>query len=166
MITQYPPSLPDNLCVFIALAQSNALREGRDVMNCVREVHELYGEWVRYCYNNSITKYCISNIDDFNGFHLLDLSILESYFDVSVNLYRLNPDKTVYSIHNSIHNHSSEIHLNMFHEHVNLITNIESFAKKYVCNICDTLFSHQGHLNVHKRICSKKSKHVFKVFFL
>ena len=56
-------------------------------MNCVREVHELYGEWVRYCYNNSITKYCISNIDDFNGFDLLDLSFLESCFDVSVNLY-------------------------------------------------------------------------------
>ena len=121
--------MPDNLCVFIALAQSNSLREGHNVINCVREVHEMYEEWVRYCYHNSISKYCISNINDFNDFDLLDLLILESCFDISINLYRLHPDKTVYSIHNSIHNHPSESHLNVFHEHVSLITIIELFTK-------------------------------------
>ena len=55
----------------------------------------------------------------------------------------------------------TKIYMNMFQNHLSLITDIQMFSKQYIGNRCDTLFSQMQNLNKHQSKCDGNVEYAY-----
>jgi hypothetical protein len=74
--------------------------------------------------------------------------LLEKLFKIDVNIFTLNEDKTVTPIYKSVQLFSKNgevMNLNLYDQHLSLITNLALYSKKYNCLECKKKFKQTLH---------------------
>ena len=138
-------------CVFIALGHFHH-PNSRWLQTRVKDY---YHDWNMYCQNNGI---CAINRDVSPRIELSDVYSFEQCFKINVNIFQLNPDMSATSIYKSTSDFPQIMNLNLHDKHVNLITDLEKYAKAYACIYCDTLCKSPFLLRRHQSTCSDKTK--------
>ena len=55
----------------------------------------------------------------------------------------------------------SKIYLNVYQNHLSLITDYKMYSKQYICNCCEKVFAEIWNLNRHQSNCDFTVKYVF-----
>lgn len=87
----------------------------------------------------------------FNGVGVHELDTLEKIFKTSIDIFRLNEDRTVSPIHLSLSRYSNKVTLNGFRNHLSYVKNSVRYCQNFRCRGCDYLFSHIHHLRRHEK---------------
>ena len=87
---------------------------------------------------------------------------LERCFETNINVFSLQPDKTVKSVFKSREqykksNKPDTMILNLYDNHLSYVTKFHSYAKKIECLLCGLLFSRRSKANELSIICDKLS---------
>ena len=93
------------------------------------------------------------NPKDFKGVELTDFPQLEKYFEVQLFAMFLKEDGSAKTLVLSQSSFPSKIYLNVFQNHLSLITNHKMYSKQYICNRCDKVFAEMRNLNKHQSKC-------------
>ena len=177
IISEWPADITSGLCVFVALAlhyndREHMRRNGRQAAPldhparlCRRKLKELFYIWIEYCLQENVHKYSKSTFADYRGVDLDDLYLVEKCFEIRINVHHLNPDKSSYTVYCSTMEYEDTVHFNVYENHVNYIRNISMYSPKFVCNICERMFTTVANMVRHRRNCTRKSRHVFKTGF-
>ena len=91
------------------------------------------------------------NFDD--GVPLDDLPLVEDCFDVAINVYSLQEDKSAKVIRLTEKSTDNIVHLNLHERHFSYIKKFKSYAGKYQCLECNTFIKHVESLPKHKNGC-------------
>lgn len=91
---------------------------------------------------------------------------LERCFQVNVNVFSLQKDKTVKPVYKSREvfkkqNRPYTMNLNLFENHLSYIKRFHCYAKKVECLLFGRLFLKLSKLRIHERSCDKTTKLVF-----
>ena len=143
-----------NLCMFIALAYHKKHKYVKS-----RAVALMY-RWKEF-----IEGVKGEEVEDASTVEFSDLPEFEECFKIKVNVYELQPDATALSRYKSRANFEDEMNLNVYNNHVNLITNIEKFCNGYVCAYCNRLFRYPSRLRTHQSTCASKTRYLFRAGF-
>ena len=141
-------------CMFVALAYYRR-PQSRCTQRCAKDY---YHEWNTYCQDNGIIPF---NRDASSKIELSDLYLFEQCFKINVNVFQFNPDQSATSVYKSTNDFPQVMNLNLHDNHVNLITDIDKYAKAYACLYCDTLCKTPFLLRRHQSTCSDKTKLTF-----
>ena len=159
----------ENCCAFICLAQYRKLqmnREGKNKYNSSisfvkRQAKVLVKQWVSYCQENNIQGYRRSTPTNFPGLQWDHLAHFEDAFKVNVNVMEMSPDRSVQTVYKTVAEYEDTMHVNLYKDHFNLITNVKLYSRKFKCKHCMTLFKTNYLLMRHERTCSSMTKFVF-----
>ena len=135
----------DNLCLFRCLA----LHFGGSVHSLEREAARLKQRLEQHTsksYNEGVEVSMLANV--------------EIYFNIAINVYSLQEDKTANVIRLSKLDHEV-MHLNLYENHFSYIKRFKSFAKKYTCTICDRILNRACNLKAHAKLCSVESEEIY-----
>ena len=55
----------------------------------------------------------------------------------------------------------TKIYMNVYQNHLSLITDIQMYSKQYICNCCDKVFAEMWNLKKHQSKCDGTVKYVF-----
>ena len=132
----------DHLCFFrcLAIGKYKFTRH-----NCIQKAKELFRD---YC------KHFQVNPQDFKGVELTDFPQLEKYFEVQLFAMFLKEDGSAKTVFLSESSFPTKIYLNVFQNHLSLITDHKMYSKQYICNMCDKLFVRIQNLNKHQTKCN------------
>jgi hypothetical protein len=147
----------DNLCVFRCLA----LFLGEKRIEYF--VRLSYKKWRIYMLRENNKKLPL-NSRQFPGIQIPELFHFEKCFQVNVNVFALNSDKSGYLIYRSARNETNsdrEMMLNLNKNHLSYIMDFSGYAKKYGCAFCSKLFSSLWSMYRHLKSCSKGCKYVY-----
>ena len=135
----------DRLCMFRALAvhRNNSL----DVEHYVTE---LFSKWM--CYKKKSANFT------FEGVKIEEIPLFEETYDVNVNVYELNEDGSVISIFNSVGLRKETLYLNKYMNHVSLVNNFHTYAKKFACKLCQRHFNRRNKCTIHEQICDQMKR--------
>lgn len=137
----------DNLCAFRCLSYSL-------YGNCLKpSVYKLYRDWNKYT-GRKFNK----NPKLFKG---LDYSLIHDFqncFQINVFIFEKIKPNVVIPRYVSIEHHSRELNMNIYDNHLSLITDMEVYSTKYQCRKCSRLFNRSYNLKRHNKICFNKSK--------
>ena len=111
----------DNLCLFRYLA----LCFGADGNGFERLV---------LAYKEKLEEATGKNYDQ--GVGLDELEEVEDEFQISINIYSLQEDKSAEVVRISEKSYEKVMHLNLYDSHFSYITKFKSYAKKYQCPSC------------------------------
>ena len=73
----------------------------------------------------------------------------------------LKEDGTAETLYLSQSSFPTKIYLNVFKNHLSLITDIEMYSKQFICNRCDKLFVEMWNLNQHETKCDGTVEYAF-----
>ena len=146
----------DNCCAFVCLAQFRKLGKIKKTTNSglskVRlETKKLITQWREYCDANKIGGYPKVTTAAFPGLQMKHLEHFEECFKVQVNIYEMQPDKSVLSIVKSVADYPDVMHLNMFKDHLLLIKSFKLYAQKFKCKHCMAMFKKNHILMRHEK---------------
>ena len=129
----------DNLCFFRCLA----VCQGADRRWCKREAKRLFDDYCVYF-----------NIDsnDFVGVNSIDFVDLEDFFKINFIAYELDGN-VVNLVQRSQELYSELIKLNVWKNHLSLITDFEHYCGIYKCIHCDKLRNSNCHHYRHTKTC-------------
>ena len=172
-----PPSLPDyiknnryiialekdentvkrynnHLCFFRCLAIA---KFGKTHHNCNLKAKELFQV---YC------KHFQVNPQDFKGVELTDFPQLETFYETQLFAMFLKQDGSAKTLYLSQASFPTKIYLNVFENHLSLITESKRYSKQFICNRCDKLFVEMRNLKQHESKCDGTVKYVFLVVYI
>ena len=109
--------------------------------NCNKKAKELFNQ---YCQHFQV------NPQDFKGIELTDFPQLEKFFETQLFAMVLKEDGTAKTLFLSQSSFPTKIYLNVFQNHLSLITDIKMYSKQFICNRCDKLFTEMRNLKQHK----------------
>ena len=89
------------------------------------------------------------NPQDFKGIELTDFPQLETRL---FSMF-LKEDGSAHTLFLSQSSFPTKIYLNVFENHLSLITDHKMYSKQYICNRCDKVFAEMRHLNKHQSKC-------------
>ena len=136
----------DNLC-FLAIAKYKFTRH-----NCNRKAKELFNQ---YCEHFQV------NPQHFKGVELTDFPQLETYYESQLFVMFLKQDGSAKTIYLSQASFPSKIYLDIYENHLSLITDIKMYSKQYICNRCQKVFAEMWNFKKHKTKCDGTVKYVF-----
>ena len=143
----------DHLCFFRCLAIA---KFGKTRHNCNLKAKELFQV---YC------KHFQVNPQDFKGVELTDFPQLETFYETQLFAMFLKQDGSAKTLYLSQASFPTKIYLNVFENHLSLITDIKRYSKqficKFICNRCDKLFVEMRNLKQHESKCDGTVKYVF-----
>ena len=90
------------------------------------------------------------------------IPLLEHFFEIDVNIFTLNEDKSVTPIYKSVKLFSKNgevMNLNLYDQHLSLIINLALYSKKYNCPECKKCFKTNFALNQHIPHCEQVEKY-------
>ena len=125
---------------------------GKTRHNCNQKAKELFNQ---YC------KHFRVNPQDFKGVELTDFPQLETFYETQLFAMFLKEDGSAKTLYLSQASFPTKIYLNVFENHLSLITDIKMYSKQYICNRCDKLFVEVRNLNKHQSKCDGTVKYVF-----
>ena len=141
----------ENLCFFRCLAIG---KFGKTRHNCNRKAKELFDEYCDHFHTNP---------HQFQGVELDEFPELEKYFEVQLFAMFLKEDGSAKTLYLSQAWFPTKIYMNVYQNHLTLITDIQMYCKQYICNRCDTVFAEMWNLNKHQSKCDGTVKYVFLV---
>ena len=130
----------DHLCFFRCLAIG---KFGITYHNCNRKAKELFNQ---YCEHFQVKP------QDFKGIELTDFLQLEKFYEVQLFAMVLKEDGTAKTLYLSQSSYSTKIYLNVFKNHLSLITDIQ---------MCDKLFVEMWNLKQHETKCDGTVEYAF-----
>ena len=112
----------DSLCFFHCLAIG---KFGKTYHNCNQTAKELFQV---YCQHFRVKP------QDFEGVELDEFPELEKYFEVQLFAMFLKEDGSTKTLYLSQALSPTNIYVNMYRNHLSLITDIKVYSKQYICN--------------------------------
>lgn len=100
-------------------------------------------------------------IKDFQGVSINEIANVEECFSVNIDIFEINENEITKVIYKSPALFNNHMYLNVFENHLSYITNLNRYAKKYMCSLCKKHFKTCKKLNRHEKNCSIKTIHVF-----
>lgn len=137
----------DNLCVFRCLAFH--ITKSRRISRLTRL---LFRRWVSFTRNKT---------NPFPGIDLSDFPLFEKCFEINVNIFSLEPSGTTRSITTSLFRYSQTMNLNYYNGHLDYISKMTSYAKKYECRLCQKLFTSSCRCIRHERTCTLQTRYKY-----
>ena len=153
-----------HMCFFTALAQKRKMHLGALAYRNVRgDSVKLLEQWYNYLLARKGTNHTsFSDFrDEFQGVDLSDVAFLEECFEVSINMYELRASGECTLEYISTENYSQIINLNLYKNHLSLITNLDMYSNRFVCALCGKMFKKKYGLKKHNSSCLWKTKHRF-----
>ena len=95
------------------------------------------------------------------GVELDMLEEVETEFNITINVYALQEDKSAKVVRLSDRNDEDVMHLNIYENHFSYITKFEAFAKKFQCPTCSRLIRKSCHLKRHIKRCQVEIKEIY-----
>ena len=127
--------ISDHLCFFRCYAKNKKVK---DLERCTTTY---FNQWKKH-------KGLKGN---FCGIHLDDVSDLEFFFKVNITVFSLDECDVAESVYASSSHHSQTMYLNVYQNHLSLITRLEGFCRKFICNECSTIFNRADRYLRHTR---------------
>ena len=144
----------DNLCLFRCLA----MFFGGDCRKLERPTARYFKEIV----GESVSP------QNFGGVSLLDLYKIEDRLNININVFSISPklnnlsrpeDLVVEWVHRSREIYKRTMNLNLYKEHFSYILNLQSYAKSFVCDVCQQILPLLSKLKQHKKTCENAVKY-------
>ena len=156
--------LSTSMCFFNSLAQHNALKKNvdnttRTGLDIVGKVKTLYLKWSNFIRAGK-SKDCADSAcsaADFKGIHMDDIPYLEECFKISICIYSYTAEKTASLIYRPIVYQGDVLYLNIYLNHLMLITDIAAYCENFSCEECQRCFKTPSKLAQHSRICAQKT---------
>ena len=139
----------DHLCFFRCLA---IVKFGITYHNCNKKAKELFNQ---YCEHFQVDP------KDFKGVELTDFPQLEKFYEVQLFAMVLKEDGTAKTLYLSQSSFPTKIYLNVFKNHLSLITDIQMYSKQFICSRCDKLFAEMRNLKQHEPRCDGTVEYAF-----
>ena len=139
----------DHLCFFrcLAIGKFETTRH-----NCNKKAKELFDQ---YCEHFQVKP------QDFKGVELTDFPQLEKFFEIQLFAMVLKEDGTAKTLYLSQSSFPTKIYLNVFKNHLSLITDIQMYSKQYICNRCEKVFARMKNLKQHETKCDGTVEYAF-----
>ena len=137
----------DNLCFFRCLA----LHQGSTRSALVKPVKKLLATFLK-----------TASIKEFDGIYLEQLEDVSRIFNVPINVYTQNEERTTHLIFRSTLENGKVLNLNLFNDHFSYIQDLEKYSQSYRCRKCDKIWNHAGNFHRHVKSCSSGVKEYFK----
>ena len=137
------------LCFFRCLAIA---KFGKTYHNCNLKVKELFNQ---YCEHFRV------NPQDFKGVELIDFPQLETFYETQLFAMFLKQDGSAKILYLSQASFPTKIYLNLYENHLSLITDIKMYSKQFICNRCQKVFAEMRNLKQHESKCDANVKYVF-----
>ena len=131
----------DHLCFFRCLAIE---KFGKSYHNCNQKVKELFNQ---YCEHFQVDP------KEFKGIELTDFNQLEKFYETRLFAMFLKEDGSAKTLFLSQSSFPTKIYLNVFENHLSLITDHKMYSKQYICNRCEKLFNQMQNLKKHQSKC-------------
>ena len=139
----------DHLCFFHCLAIGKFEKTRH---NCNQKAKELFNQ---YCERFQVKP------QDFKGVELTDFPQLEKFYEIQLFAMVLKEDGTAKTLYLSQSSFPTKIYLNVFKNHLSLITDIQMYSKQYICNRCEKVFSRVQKLKQHEPRCDGTVEYAF-----
>jgi hypothetical protein len=153
--------LQKNMCFFSALAQSKCDTPNERVQASIfYRISALFDRWVDYC-STHLPNRVITSMEEYQGFLIDDIPHAEECYSVNINMLELHADGSACSRYHSMTKHDDTVYMNMYQNHISLITNVENYANRYVCQMCDRIFRRRSSMIRHSTTCGVRVKHKF-----
>ncbi len=123
-LLDFPSS--NSLCFFNCLAYHKGSRRNQ----VQRDGLKLFSTWAGDRWD----------VDDFPGVSCSDFDDLERLFQVNITVFSLQPDDRAHTIHASCSEYESTLYLNLWENHLSLVTKPDAFTSRYVCECCGRSF--------------------------
>lgn len=148
----------DNLCLFRCLAfhDTNSFANAFET-----RVKHKFAVWCEYMYKKKCIDVKNIDIKDFQGVSLNEISNVEECFNVNIDVFEIDEKEITKVVYKSPALFNSHMYLNIFENHLSYITNLNRYAKKYMCSLCKKHFKTCKKLHRHEKNCSIKTIHVF-----
>ena len=120
----------------------------------------------RYCETTAkrlFNDFCLHfqiSFQDFKGINLFDFPELEDYFQINFIVYELD-GTTTKLVQRSRELYSETMRLNVYENHLSLITDFEKYCHVFQCTKCNVLFNRNNNFNRHMKSCSGKVRETF-----
>ena len=142
-------SYKDHLCFFRCLAIA---KFGKAYHNCNQKAKDLFNQ---YCFHFRV------NPEEFKGVELSDFPQLEKYHETQLFAMFLKEDGSAKTLYLSQASFPKKIYLNVYQNHLSLITDHKMYSKQYICSHCDKLFPEMRNFMQHQPKCDFTVKYVF-----
>ena len=108
-----------------------------------------------------------SDIKLYSGLSMNEMPLIETLFQISIQVYRLCRRKKcekkerkvhVKFVRNSMKKNTRVMHLNLYHNHLSLIVDLKNYGELFVCKKCHKVFASHFNLKRHtniKKECTK-----------
>ena len=110
-------------------------------------------------FNNFCLHFQIS-FQDFKGINLFDFPELEDFFQINFIVSELD-GTTAKLVQKSRELYSKTMRLNVYENHLSLITDFEKYCHIFQCTKCNILFNRNNNLIQHMKSCSGKVRETF-----
>ena len=141
----------DHLCFFhcLAIGKYKFTRH-----NCNRKAKELFQECCKHFQVKAKT---------FEGVELDEFPELEKYFEIQLFAMFLKENGSAETLYLSQASFPAKIYMNVYKNHLSLITDIKMYSKQYICNRCGKLFTRMLDSKRHQSKCDGTAKYFFLV---
>ena len=139
----------DHLCFFHCLAIGKFAKTRH---NCNLKAKD---------HSNQYCEHFEVNPQDFKGVKLIDFPQLETFYETQLFATLLKEDGSVEAIYLSQASFPTKIYLNLYQNHLSLITDIKMYSKQFICNRCQKVFAEMWNLKQHETKCDANVKYVF-----
>lgn len=134
----------DSFCAFRAIAAHRNLKQGRRVW------YQLETETSTLCQLWSHSNLALHELPEF-----------EELFGLRVDIYSLDEDDAVYPRYLSTRKTGDPVVLNLFKDHLSLVTNVNGYLGKFKCASCERHFSRLRYLKQHQGRCARATRMEF-----
>ena len=149
----------EQCCLFVCLSQF--LEPNKRACNHRMSVRGLLHRWLVYCQQRQIKGYEQADPAKFPGVEWKDLPHFEDCYQLNVCILELKADNSSENRLTSGSKYKQTMYLNVWENHLSLITAIHQYSRKYTCNYCMRMFKTYWLLTRHQKTCSKQSSLVF-----
>ena len=125
---------------------------GKTRHNCNLKAKELFDQ---YCEHFGVSP------QDFKGVELIDFPQLETFYETQLFVMFLKEDGSAKTIYLSQASFPTKIYLNLYENHLSLITDIKMYSKQFICNRCQKVSTKMSNHLRHQSKCEANVKYVF-----
>ena len=154
--------ITNKLCFFTALAQKLNMEEGKRTNRVEKREVFLFKKWIWFLFSQKKFEFNKCEVSEFKGVELEQFPLLEDCFKRNIILFELKPDKSAITRYISTNLYEKDLYLNLWTDHINLISDHKKFTKSYQCGSCQKIFNRPYLLRRHTRgDCMNKTKYIF-----
>ena len=137
----------DRLCFFRALALHRGGKIGAIEVPAKRLLRE-------FCAEASM------DVKDFCGISLDQLEDASKLFNVGINVYMQDKDRTTDLVYRTI-KQDNIMYLNLYIDHFSYVKDLDKYSRSYCCPKCRKIWTHHGHFKRHVKTCDAGTRDLY-----